>query len=243
VASFAPEVIAAAVVVAALAGVIRGITGFGGAMVMSPPLALLLGPLVTVPVVLLLEGVAAAPMLVETRRLVRWRVIGPILAMAIVTVPIGAYILVKADPQTMRRVIAAVVIVFSLLLLRGWRYAGAQRLTTSIGLGALSGGMVGATSMGGPPVILYLLAGPDPIDITRANLTYFVGGISIAGVVSLWWAGVLDAEGLKLAAILAPGYYFGMLAGTRLFARFNDQRFRQFTLLLMMAVSAGILVA
>jgi len=241
--SFAPEIIAASVVVAAIAGVIRGITGFGGAMVMSPPLALLLGPLVTVPVVLLLEGIAAAPMLVETRKLVRWRVIGPILAMAIVTVPIGAYILVKADPQTMRRVIAAVVIVFSLLLLRGWRYAGAQRLTTRIGLGALSGGMVGATSMGGPPVILYLLAGPDPIDVTRANLTYFVGGISIAGILSLWWAGVLDANVLRLAAILAPGYYLGMVAGTRLFARFNDQRFRQFTLLLMMAVSAGILVA
>ena len=241
--SFAPETIALAAAIAALAGVIRGITGFGGAMVMSPPLALILGPLVTVPVVLLLEGLAAAPMLIETRRLVRWRVIGPILAMAIITVPLGTYILVKVDPPTMRRVIAAVVILFSLLLLRGWRYAGGQRLGTSIGLGALSGGMVGATSMGGPPVILYLLAGPDPIGVTRANLTFFVGGISLAGVLALWMNGVIDAAVLRLALVLAPGYYIGMVAGTRLFARFNDQRFRQFTLLLMMAVSAGILVA
>jgi uncharacterized protein len=158
-------------------------------------------------------------------------------------VPVGTYILVQADPLTMRRVIAAVVIVFSLLLLRGWRYAGAQRLGTSVGLGALSGGMVGATSMGGPPVILYLLAGPDPVGVTRANLTYFVGGISLAGVLALWMNGVIDAGVLRLALVLAPGYYIGMLAGTRLFARFNDQRFRQFTLLLMVAVSAGILVA
>lgn len=241
--SFAPERIALAAAIAALAGVIRGITGFGGAMVMSPPLALILGPLATVPIVLLLEGFAAAPMLVETRPLVRWRVIAPILAMAVVTVPLGTYILVKADPTTMRRVIAAVVIVFSLLLLRGWRYAGGQRLGTSIGLGALSGGMVGATSMGGPPVILYLLAGPDPIGVTRANLTYFVGGISLAGVLALWANGVIDAGVLQLALVLAPGYYIGMVAGTRAFARFNDVRFRQFTLFLMMAVSAGILVA
>ena len=46
---FAPESLAAAAAIALAAGVIRGITGFGGAMVMTPPLALLLGPLVAVP--------------------------------------------------------------------------------------------------------------------------------------------------------------------------------------------------
>jgi uncharacterized membrane protein YfcA len=241
--SFAPERLALAVLVGAVAGVIRGITGFGGAMVMSPPLALLLGPLITVPVVLLLESVAAAPMLVQLRHLVRWRVIGPIIAMACVTVPLGTYVLVSADPLVMRRVIAAVVIVFSLLLLRGWRFAGKHRLATGLGLGAVSGTMVGATSMGGPPVILYLLAGPDPIDTTRANLTYFVGAISLAGVAALTLNGVLGAQGLLLALLLAPGYYLGMVAGIRLFSRFNDTRFRRFTLFFMMAVAAGILLA
>lgn len=241
--SFAPETVALAGLVAALAGVIRGITGFGGAMVMSPPLALLLGPLAAVPVVLLLESIAAAPMLVQTRSLVRWGVIGPIIATACLTVPAGTALLVAADPLVMRRVIAATVIVFSVLLLAGWRYAGRQRLATAFGLGAVSGTMVGATSMGGPPVILYLLAGPDPIETTRANLTFFVAAISTAGIVGLWVAGVLTLASLTLAALFAPGYYGGMVLGTRLFSRFNDRRFRQFTLVLMMAVSAGILLA
>ena len=240
--SFAPETIALAAAIAAVAGVIRGITGFGGAMVMSPPLALLLGPVFTVPLVLLLESLAGAPMLVQTRHLVRWRVIGPILAAACLCAPIGTYFLVKVDPDVMRRVIAGVVIVFALILLRGWRYTGPQRLPTSLGLGAFAGSMVGATSMGGPPVIIYLLAGPDPIEVTRANLTYFVSGISLAAVVMLWLAGVLGMQGLALAALFTPGYYLGMVAGTRLFSRFNDRRFRQFTLLFMMAVSTGILL-
>ena len=240
--SFAPETIVFALVIAALAGVIRGITGFGGAMVMAPPLALLLGPILAVPVVLLLESLAAAPMLVGTRRLVRWPVIGPIMAMACLTVPAGTYVLLSADPLVMRRVIAAVVIVFSLMLLRGWRYAGAQRLSTSMGLGAVSGAMVGATGMGGPPVILYLLAGPDPIETTRANLTYFVAAIALVSVVALWVGGAVGDSGLRLALALTPGYYLGMVLGTRLFSRFNDTRFRQFTLLFMMTVAAGILV-
>jgi uncharacterized membrane protein YfcA len=243
VGSFAPEVLAIAVAVGVAAGVIRGITGFGGAMVMTPPLALLLGPQLTVPAVLLLESIAATPMLVQTRALVRWRVIGPILLATCVTVPVGGYILVNADPQALRRAIAAIVIVFSLLLLRGWRYTGAHRLGTGLGLGALSGTMLGATSIGGPPVILYLLSGPDRIETTRANLTLFVAVGSLAGIVMLWARDVLGLRAASTALLLAPAYYGGLVVGTRLFSRFNETRFRQLTLLLLIAVSTGILLA
>ena len=241
--SFSPETLAIALAVGALAGLVRGITGFGGAMVMSPPLALLVGPLLAVPAVLLLEGFAAAPMLIQTRRLVRWRVIAPIIAAACVTIPLGALVLMRADPVLLRRGIAATVIVFSLVLLLGWRYKGEQRVATALALGAVSGTLVGATSMGGPPVILYLLAGPDRVDTTRANLTFFVCAISAAGIAVLWAGGVLGLRAVWLAAALAPGYYGGMVLGTKAFARFNDQRFRRFTLLLMMAVATGIVLA
>ena len=241
--SFAPEVIAAAVAIAVVAGLIRGITGFGGAMVMSPPLALLIGAKLTVPVVLLLEGLAAIPMLVPTRRLVRWRLILPISAAAFVAAPLGVYLLVTAEPQVLRRVIAATVIVFSVLLLRGWRYQGAQRTATGVGLGALSGAMAGATSIGGPPVILYLLAGPDSIETTRANLMFFVCAVSVAGLTMLALAGALTTAALWLAAAMTPGFYAGMLFGARVFSRFDDARFRRFTLALMLVVAAGILLA
>jgi len=243
VGSFAPETIAIAVAVAALAGVIRGITGFGGALVMTPPLALLFGPWLAVPVALLLESLVAMPMVVQTRRLVRLRVIAPICVAASLTVPLGVHVLVSADPQHLRRAIAAIVIVFSLLLLRGWRYAGRQRLGTSVGLGALSGAMLGATSIGAPPVILYLLSGPDPVETTRANLTLYLVISSLAGLIILWARGVLDVPAAWMALVLAPGYYGGLLLGVRLFPYFGDTRFRQFALLLLIAVSTGILFA
>ena len=239
----APEVLALAFAIAVAAGAVRGITGFGGALVMTPPLALLFGPTVAVPVALLLESVVAAPMLVHTRRDVRWRTIGPILGTACATVPLGGYVLLTTDALTLRRAIAAIVIVFSLLLLRGWRYEGRQRIATSIGLGALSGAMAGATSIGGPPVILYLLSGSDAVATTRANLTLFVALTSLAAIIALWANGVLGADAARTGLVLAPAYYGGLVAGTRAFSRFNDIRFRQFTLLLMIAVSTGILLA
>lgn len=232
-----------AALVAALAGVVRGITGFGGAMVMAPPLALLLGPIVAVPVVLLLESVAAAPMLRQTMPLVGWRVIGPICLAACAAVPLGVHLLVSTDPQMLRRAIAGIVIIFSLLLLRGWRYAGPQRLVTSLGLGALSGAMTGAISVGAPPVILYLLSGPDRVETTRANLTLYLVVTCAAGLVMLWTRGVLDATAAWTALALAPGYYVGLLTGVRVFPFLSETRFRQLTLLLLIAVSTGILLA
>ena len=193
--------------------------------------------------VLVLESVAAAPMLWQTRHLVHWKMIGAILLAACVTVPLGVMALVAIDPVTTRRLIAITVIVFAIVLLRGWRYAGRPRLATSLGLGAVSGTMLGATSIGGPPVILYLLSGPDPIETTRANLTLYVTVTSLVGVFLLWHKGIFDADGWRASLWLAPAYYAGLVGGVRLFPRFSDTRFRQLTLLLLIAVSAGILLA
>ena len=230
-------------VIACVAGVVRGITGFGGAMVMAPPLALLLGPQLAVPVILVLESVSAAPMLVQTRHCVQWKVIGAIILAACATVPLGVLALIAVDPTIIRRAIAITVIVFAIVLLRGWRYVGRPRLATSVGLGAVSGAMLGATSVGGPPVILYLLSGPDPIETTRANLTLFLTVSSLIGVAMLWHQGVFNVHAAWTAVLLTPPYYLGLVLGLRLFPRFSDTRFRQFTLMLLIVVSAGILVA
>lgn len=229
--------------IALAGGLVRGTTGFGAAMVMTPPLALLVGARTAVPVTLLLETFAAAPMLPAALALARWRVIAPICASAVLTVPAGALLLALASPLTLRRLIAATVILFSLALLFGPRYKGSQRLSTSVVLGALSGTMLGATSIGAPPVILYLLSGPDPATVTRANLTLYVVVISAAGLVMLGVNGLLSTATLQQAAVLALPFAGGVVVGSRLFARFSDQRFRQVTIVLMFLVSLGVLLA
>ena len=121
------------------------------------------------------EIVAGAPMMLDAARNATWRLLAPIALAACVTVPLGGYVLVHADQDIVRRAIAAVVFIFALLLLKGARYTGAHGPASSGALGALSGTVLGATGIGGPPVILYLLSGPDSMRVTRANLTLYVG--------------------------------------------------------------------
>ena len=237
------NVLAWGLVIAFAGGLIRGTTGFGASMVMTPPLALLFGPKVAVPVALLLETFAAASMLPAALAVARWRTIAPIGAAAVIAVPLGGYFLIASDPLILRKLIALTVIVFSLALLSGRRYQGVQRLPTSLALGALSGTMLGATSVGAPPVILYLLSGSDPVAVTRANLTLYVIVISAAGLIMLSVSGLMTGSTLQTAALLALPFATGVLAGSRLFAKFSEQRYRQFAMAFMFLVSLGVLLA
>jgi uncharacterized membrane protein YfcA len=128
-----------------LAGIIRGMTGFGGAMLMAPPLSLLLGPVPAVVTALMLETTAALVMFPDAWPRFNRRALFYLTAPACVTVPIGGYLLVNVDAFLMRKVIAGVVVVFALALLSGVRYSGAPRPATSLALGSIVGVLLGAT--------------------------------------------------------------------------------------------------
>jgi uncharacterized membrane protein YfcA len=191
---------------------------------------------------LLLETFAAFKMIPAAARKAHWRTIAPICAAACVTAPLGSYLLTTLDPQLMRRAIAATVVVFSLLLLAGLRYSGSRRTGTSTALGALSGLLVGATSVGAPPVILYLLAGSDRFDVTRANLTIFVTIISLAALLAMLWTSMLDGGNALTALMLSPFYLCGVWLGSRLFGYADPSALRLWTLIFLVVVSGTVLV-
>lgn len=232
--------IAAAIV--AVAGLIRGVTGFGGSMVMTPPLAVLLSPPNAVSIALILETLAALQFLPEVSGRVKWRTLAPIGVAAAATVPLGGYLLLSLDKEITRRLIAGVVILCSAALLIGFQHGGRHRMSTSIGLGLISGTMLGATGIGAPPVILYLLAGPDPIHVTRANLTIYVTWISLLGLATLSFAGVVTFAPTFSALLLLPLFLGGMWIGSSFFARMSGKAARQVTLVLL-ALLAGLVLA
>lgn len=233
--------LALSLLIALAGGLVRGVTGFGGGLVMTLPLAYVLGPQIAVPAMLLLEAFAAAPMVPAAIALARFRVIVPICVAAAMGAPIGVTLLVGTDPQLLRRLIAAIVILFSLLLLKDFRLKGPHRLATSIALGASSGVLVGAVGIGGPPIIIYLLSGPDPIAITRANLTLCTIALSVAALAAMAMRGAVGWTAGREALLMAPLFYGGVMIGARLFPLFDERRFRRFTLLLLASVSTVLL--
>ena len=223
--------------IVAAGGLVRGITGFGGAMLMAPLLSILIGPVPTVVTALVSETAAALVMFPDALPKARWRTLAYLTLPAIATVPIGGYLLLTLDPGIARKMIAGVVIVFSLMLLLGLRYSGSPRTATSIALGSLVGALLGATSVGAPPVVLYLLSGPDPVAVTRANLTLFVTAISVIGLVMLTAVGAITTELGISALALSAVFLLTTWLGGKLFVRLSETSVRRFALVLMLGVS------
>jgi len=158
-------------------------------------------------------------------------------------VPLGGYLLLTLDPLIARKAIAAVVTIFSLMLLGGLRYSGPQRPATSLVLGSIVGVLLGSTSVGAPPVILYLLSGPDSQDVTRANLTVFVTSISVIGLCMLSVAGAFTKELTVSAGLLCIPFVTATWLGGKLFSRMNDVGVRRLALCFMFAVGLVGLLA
>lgn len=231
-----------ALALALAAGLTRGVTGFGGALVLTAPLSLLVAPKQAIITSLLLETFAALHMVPAAIRMARWRRIAPPAAAACLTVPIGGWLLAILDPGLVRNLIAVTVLVFAVVLLMGYRYSGAPRTSTAVLVGATSGVLTAITSVGAPPVILYLLSGPDPVATTRAHLTLFIVLISGATLTALIAQGTITPADTLTAAWLAPGFFTGVWLGTRLFPYVDDRLFRRIVLALLVALAAFLLL-
>ena len=234
---------AAVVAVVLVAGLMRGTTGFGGAILMAPPLSFLIGPVPAVATALLLETAAAVVMFPDAWPRINKPVLLYLIVPACITIPIGGYLLITLDPFIARKFIAAVVVVFSLGLLAGLRYSGSPRPATSVALGSIVGVFLGATSVGAPPVIPYLLSGPDPQTVTRANLTVFVTAISAIGFMMLIVAGAVTVRLGLSAGMLCIPYTAATWLGGALFARLSDVGVRRLALGFMLTMGiVGLIV-
>jgi uncharacterized membrane protein YfcA len=120
--------------------------------------------------------------------------------------------------------------------LSGIRYSGKPRPATSLVLGSVVGVLLGATSVGAPPVILYLLSGPDPQVVTRANLTVFVTAISVVGLAMLVIAGAATASLAQLAAMLTVPFLLATWLGAKAFNMLSDIAVRRVSLGMMLVM-------
>jgi uncharacterized protein len=228
---------AAAVVAVILAGTVRGFSGFGSALILSPSLSALYGPTVAVPVALLLELILSGPFVPPAARLVDRRRTALLCAAAAVMVPVGAYVLSVVDETAIRWVICALVFSAVAILGFGWRYHGRPSDTATAATGAVSGLFGGATGLTGPPVIFFELAGSAPIQVMRASFIMFFAWVDVIALISYGLTGTLVARVPLLAALLCIPYLPAAGVGARMFGRASETFYRRLAVAILAAVA------
>jgi uncharacterized membrane protein YfcA len=228
---------AAAVGAALLAGVVRGFSGFGSALILSPSLSALYGPEVAVPVALLLEFALAGPFVPPALHVIDRRRTALLCVAAAVMVPVGAYILSVVDERTLRWAICALVFAAVAILAFGWRYHGRPHDAATAATGALSGLLGGATGLSGPPVIFYELSGSAPIATMRASFMVFFAWVDVVALISFAITGTLAARPLVIAVSLALPYLAAAGVGAKLFGRASETFYRRLAVVILAAVA------
>ena len=234
--------IAIVVVTAIAAGAVRGFSGFGSALVITPVLSLLVGPRIAVPAVALAHIVTTAQLIPGARGEVRWARVLPLSIAGCVCVPIGAYLLVAVDQDVMRRGISIVIVVFALAMFAGWRYTGAANPVLRTTVGGVGGVLAGAASIGGPPVILFLLAGGDRAATNRATLIYYFLFTQMVSIPIYWWVGIIEQRTLLVFALLIPAMMVGLWIGERIFRQSSEELFRRVALSFLLIIGLTTLI-
>ncbi len=228
-----------ALAVLLVGGFVRGYSGFGASMIWVTGLSLVVAPAVAVPTVLLLEVAASIHLLPKVWRDVDWRSLAWLLAGALIATPLGIAILAWVPADPMRIGIALIVIVAAVLIWRGFRLEKVPGRGTALSTGLVSGVLNGATTVGGPPVILFFFSSPAGIAMSRASvIAYFLGTDAAASVMAAGH-GLIDGVLLIRAAVFLPVVLLGVALGHRKFVDTDPETFRRMVLILLMALSAA----
>jgi len=202
-----------------LAGVVRGASGFGQALVFVPLAGVFYPPSVAVPLLWLADALVT-PLLVRPHlRQAEWAEVLPLVIGGAVLLPVGILVLTHLDPLVLRWVICVTVLVSTLAIAAGWRFQVTATRPWAVAVGGLAGFFGGATGMSGPPLILFWLGRSAQAARIRSNIFLYLW---ITGLISLAVAamkGLLPAPLLAAGLVLAPCYAAATLVGNVVFHR------------------------
>lgn len=229
--------IVAAALVSALAGAVRGFTGFGSALIYIPLVSAIYGPRLAVTTLLLVDFVSSAPFSVAAFWHCNWREVLPVGVVMAAMVPLGALLLLFVDPLVLRWFIAFLVIALVAVLASGWRYRGGPTLAASAIVGAVAGVGSGAVQIAGPAVIIFWLGGLSPAAVVRANLMVVFLISDIVSTITYTAQGLLTVEVVALSILLGGPFLVAMIVGARFFRGSSEAAYRRFAYVII-AISA-----
>jgi uncharacterized membrane protein YfcA len=239
-----PEMIAAAGAILFFSSAVQSVIGFAFNLLAVPLLiwsGFSLAQAVALTSVPILIQVSVATW--KLRRDVVWRDVVPPSMIRLLTLPIGIsllYLINGLDPGTVKQIVGALLLL--ILATQKWIRIEARN---SLGWGwdllafGLSGIMLGMLAMGGPPVVLWLMAHDWSARRSRAFMAALFLLAAPVQLALLWWKlGEEVADSFLLGFWMIPLVVAGSLAGIRLGNLLDRKRLRSIILFFLFLTGA-----
>ncbi len=228
------------------AGFVKGTIGFAMPLIMISALSSIMAPDIALAALIvsvlttnlqqsLRFGWKAA---IQTSR-EYWRMI----AMIALGIAISAPFVVGMSHQLLFVLLGVPVTGYALMQIFGWRprMDPRHRNKAEVGLGLVGGLYGGISGVWGPPVIVYLLAidAPKPDMVRVQGVVYLLGAVVLT--VAHLGSGVLNPVTLPLSFAMVVPATLGMWLGFKLQDKLNAERFRFWTLIVLIVIALNLL--
>ncbi len=209
-----------------VAGIVRGFSGFGTALIFVP-IANIFLPATDVIAITMLTGFGGtAALLPRALKVAEIKEVSTLGAASILTIPIGLWAMLQLDHDTVRWIATGIAAVMLSALVLGWRYRGKIDLKRLLGIGGVAGIFGGMTGLTGPAVILFYLANGARAEIVRANTILFLAILDVIVIANMAIRGLLTLELLALGLTLSVPYFVTSRIGQTLFDPNYEKTYR-----------------
>ena len=234
-----PEILGFALLVALLAGIVKGIVGFAMPMIMisllgsfvAPDMALaglILPTLVTNGMQALRQGWREAWDSIKRFRL--------FMAIGLVAMLASAQLVRVLPQETLLLMIGVPVVLFCAVQLVGWQLRLPAR-----GRGWIEGGIGGLSGVWGPPTVMYLTAleTPKTEQMRVQGVIYGLGAVALFG--AHVGSGVMRAETLPFSLAMIVPAMLGTWIGFQIQDRSDQRAFRKATLAVLLIAGLNLM--
>jgi uncharacterized protein len=208
------------------ASIVRGLTGFGLAIILVPLLSLIVPPAEAVVISILLQLLAGP---IGLKRILsdgeRETAVPIAIAAMLATAP-GVWLLSVTPPDVARLAIAMLALAaFAMIFVPANEGAVPGRKET-LATGIAAGLLTGFASMPGPPVVPYYMRRRLPPHIARASMLMVFFACAIAGSIAAFALGVATLHLLWLSILFYPALYGGTRLGELAFGKVSEPVWR-----------------
>lgn len=220
-----------------IASIVRGFNGFGFSAISVSGLAFILPVIEIVPVILLLEVLISIFMIPYIWNQIDWKFIIQILIGIIIGSPIGLFLLKYLSPNITNLIICSIVIVFSFLLMTGYKNTKINNSYLKILTGGVAGFLNGFSTLGGLLVALFLLVTNVQYTLIRASLAALFFFTDAYAFILSFFMGIIDITVIYRTISVIIFLPIGVYIGDKFFIKTKETTYRKIVLYFLIFIS------
>ena len=221
--------------------VVLGTAGFGMGLTSVPVMLLVIEPETVVLTMNTLALVTYTLVLFHTRSSLPVREMTPISLAGVAAVPFGVYFLSSADASVLRVSIAMLILLLAVVAILNIQRPFPKPRIVGPAIGFAVGVMLVTLGIGGPLLVLFLLAKGSLRQELRASTAYYFLLVLAVAVTGYAVAGLFTAERVTLVMVVAVPVLIGYWISTLIARRLNENAFRHVVIAVIVATSVMVL--